>query len=373
MNVSRYTPSGAVDHTFSAAVTRDGDLPWPVDLEVQPDGGLIQLITLFPLSHCLWPAECLRPPRDDSHMLVRYHADGGLDTTFGEGGILRLEPALGPGDVAIQPDGRLVTANVIKGGILVRRLEPDGTPDRTFTPIPMLAAQGSPQDPAVAIDPEGNIVVAASTCVTDYYDATDCQTHVRRLHNDGRVDPTFTEAKIIGAQVLELEIDSSGAVLVVDFQRVTRMTPGGQIDETFGSNGSVAVADLAAAEVQPDLKIVALHRIGSYGSYEAVVSRYLGSADATELPPPPPVTTGTITGSVTTTSEAPIAEAVIDCGTGGSATSSTNGEYWITDVPEGSYHCTASASGYRSKKQHVTVVAGETTTANFQLHPGRNP
>ena len=372
--VSRYTPSGAVDQTFSAAVGVDGELPWPVDLEVQPDGRIVQGVTLRRLQHCFtWPAGCEPDPRDDSHMIVRYHADGGLDETFGDGGIVRLDPVLGPGDVAVQPDGRLVTANLFKGGVLVRRLETDGRLDRAFTPMAMLVPAGSPQDPAVEIDPEGNIVVAASACVTDYSDATDCQTNIRRLHHDGRVDPSFTETMISGAQVLELEIDSSGGVLVVDFQGMTRLTPSGQIDEMFGGNGSVAVANLRAAEVQPDLKIVAFHQNGPWWESNMVVSRYLGSGDATEPPPPPPPSTGTITGSVTTTSGAAIAGAVIDCGTGGSSTSSSSGEYWITEVVEGSYHCTASASGYRSKKQNVTVVADETTTANFQLHRGGGP
>lgn len=379
VGVRRYTPSGALDQTFSANLAfPEGEEPNPIDLEVQPDGGVIQAVTVrqITLDMCVI-VECVADPRQ-WHMLVRYRPDGGLDETFGDGGIVLLErQAFGSTwwkslDVEVQSDGRLVIASLVTDGVFVRRLQPDGSADPTFAPTTILAPLAHrPQDPALAIDGDGDIILAGGACPTIYYDETGCETQIRRLQSNGLPDPSFTEVKMIGARLQELEVDATGAVLVIDRQRMTRLTPSGDIDETFGSNGSIAIADLQAAVAQSDLKVVALHRIGNYPAYEMVVSRYLGSAEATE--PPPPVTTGTIAGSVTTTSGTPIAGAVVDCGTGGSSTSSSSGEYWITDVPEGSHHCTASASGYRSKKQHVTVVAGETRTANFQLHPGRNP
>lgn len=387
VGINRYTPSGALDQTFSANMAfTNGDLPYLLDLEVQPDGGIIQAITVghgpFDEYTCIFNSICHRDPRE-SHMLVRYRPDGGLDESFGVGGIVTLGPdahdvsygavpalnsARNSVDVAIQPDGRLVMATAVKGGIVVRRLQADGTLDPSFAPTTTITLLGFPEDPSIAIDGDGNIIVAAGACAT--YSRTDCETQVRKLQSDGIPDSSFTEARITGAPLTELEIDATGALLVIDPQRMTRLRASGQVDETFGYNGSVAVANLRAAEVQPDLKIVAIHYLGDWWESEMVVSRYLGSAEAIE--PPPPATTGEIAGLVTTTSGAPIAGAVIDCGTGGSSTSSTSGEYWITDVPEGSYQCTASASGYRSQKQHVTVVSGETTTANFQLRPGGN-
>jgi len=77
---------------------------------------------------------------------------------------------------------------------------------------------------------------------------------------------------------------------------------------------------------------------------------------------------GTIVGNVTNAfTGLPIAEASV---TAGDYTNTTNafGYYTISDLQPGNYTVTASANGYESASQHnITVVAGETTTANFTL------
>ncbi len=98
------------------------------------------------------------------------------------------------------------------------------------------------------------------------------------------------------------------------------------------------------------------------------LAKALGGTTTTE--PPPPTEPGAIAGKVTdasTKSGGAIAGATVDCGTAGSAKTATDGSYTITDVTPGSYSCTASATGYRSKRQSVTVSSGATTTANFAL------
>lgn len=57
----------------------------------------------------------------------------------------------------------------------------------------------------------------------------------------------------------------------------------------------------------------------------------------------------------------------MNCGTAGSATTGTDGRYSLASVPVGSYSCTASAAGYKSKTTSVTVTRDTTTTANFAL------
>ncbi|MBW3657130.1 MAG: S8 family serine peptidase [Actinobacteria bacterium] len=87
-----------------------------------------------------------------------------------------------------------------------------------------------------------------------------------------------------------------------------------------------------------------------------------------------PVTSdpGAITGTVTVhRSGAAIPGATVDCGSAGSATTAGDGGYTISDVTAGSYSCTASATGYRSRSSSVTVSSGQTTTANFVLRPKR--
>src|SRR3990172_6665378 len=53
--------------------------------------------------------------------------------------------------------------------------------------------------------------------------------------------------------------------------------------------------------------------------------------------------------------------------------SDITGTYVIQDVSVGGYTLTASATGYQSSSQEVTVASGETTTANFTLEPVTTP
>ena len=80
-----------------------------------------------------------------------------------------------------------------------------------------------------------------------------------------------------------------------------------------------------------------------------------------------PPATGTISGTVTDAGTTdPIAGATVTDGTR-SATTDTNGNYTIYDVPEGTYTVTASADGYNSVSQSVVVVSEDTTNLDFAL------
>ena len=80
---------------------------------------------------------------------------------------------------------------------------------------------------------------------------------------------------------------------------------------------------------------------------------------------------GTIAGTVTDSSNAePIEGAtVVVEGTELSATTDGDGDYEIDEVPVETYTVTASAEGYDDDSQSVTVIAGETSTADFALNP----
>ncbi|MGC2742382.1 MAG: carboxypeptidase regulatory-like domain-containing protein [Candidatus Angelobacter sp.] len=78
---------------------------------------------------------------------------------------------------------------------------------------------------------------------------------------------------------------------------------------------------------------------------------------------------GSITGSVKTTAGAAISGASVGYG-GGTATTDANGNYTLTGVPVGTVQLVASASGFQSVTQSVTVSGGATSTANFTLAAG---
>lgn len=79
-------------------------------------------------------------------------------------------------------------------------------------------------------------------------------------------------------------------------------------------------------------------------------------------------TPGTITGKVSDArSGAAISGATVTCGSAGSATTGTGGTYTISNVVPGTYECTASATGYRSKSGTASVADGATATLSFAL------
>ena len=105
-------------------------------------------------------------------------------------------------------------------------------------------------------------------------------------------------------------------------------------------------------------------------SYPALnLAAAVGGGGGTNTPPPS-TEPGAIAGTVTS-GKAAISGATVSCGSAGTATTGSNGSYSLTGVPAGSYTCTASATGYKSKSASVAVASGSTTTANFSLQRAR--
>lgn len=79
---------------------------------------------------------------------------------------------------------------------------------------------------------------------------------------------------------------------------------------------------------------------------------------------------GSISGQVTDSSNGlPVPFAFVSTDTGQNTTADGQGTYAITDVPIGDRTVTATADGYASQNQVVTVVNGSDVTANFALEP----
>jgi thermitase len=125
------------------------------------------------------------------------------------------------------------------------------------------------------------------------------------------------------------------------------------------SNGNGRLNDEVRAQIQANCDDIGVSGIGSglIDAYKAVAS---GSRD-----PTPP--TGSIAGEVTdAANSSPIAGATVS-GEVGTALTDVNGQFVISGVPEGTYTLTGSTAGYSASSQAVSVVAGQTTTANFAL------
>lgn len=89
-------------------------------------------------------------------------------------------------------------------------------------------------------------------------------------------------------------------------------------------------------------------------------------------PPNPPMPTlGSVAGRVSDSrTGAGIPGGIVDCGGLQSAAPTlVDGRYVIPLIAAGDRQCSASAAGYRSKTQQVTVPSGRIATANFALRP----
>ena len=77
---------------------------------------------------------------------------------------------------------------------------------------------------------------------------------------------------------------------------------------------------------------------------------------------------GTITGTVKSAAGAAIAGASVGYG-GGTTTTGSNGAFTLASVPNGTVQLVASANGFQSVTQNVTVNGGATSVTNFTLTP----
>ena len=86
------------------------------------------------------------------------------------------------------------------------------------------------------------------------------------------------------------------------------------------------------------------------------------------------VMTGTIAGMVTdmTSANTAIAGATVTLSpTGLSLTTGSDGRYEFTEIEPGTYAVSVKANNYQEDSESVSVYAGQTATADFQLSPER--
>jgi uncharacterized delta-60 repeat protein len=153
--LARLTPSGALDPSFGAGgkYTAGG-----LAVALQPDGKLV----LF---------DSCQPPCTP---VTRLNADATPDLAFGGGTIAVdfLKAGAGPSTVALQRDGKILLAGTVKDRkFAVVRLNQTGSLDRFFGSRGRATVSfGGRNDgaKAVAVEPDGKIVVAGTTSNGDY-------------------------------------------------------------------------------------------------------------------------------------------------------------------------------------------------------------
>lgn len=274
----RYNSNGGLDPTFGSGGISAG----PV---VPSREGLTDLL-LLPDEKFIGTAS-IRTGNDNDFSISRFNASGGLDTAFGGGGRVLIDigdsgsgqPSNGRA-VAIQADGKIVAVGGISNGqnsdFLVARYNANGTRDLSFggtgrVKFPVMTREDIAR--AVAIQPDGKIVVAGSAQTTSAQDVF----ALARLNTDGTLDSSFGTAGIVTTTtgttldgVEDVALQADGKIVAVGTSTVgantdfviARYNTNGSLDTSF-AGGRVVTPILSsfdygrAVAIQPDGKIVA--------------------------------------------------------------------------------------------------------------------
>lgn len=218
-------------------------------------------------------------------------APGDLDLTFGSLGI-----AAGSNDyilsTTIQSDDSIITAGILYTNntqkLVVSRYTPNGTLDTTFngSGSQTLLVGSITTGEAVILQPDGKIIV----CGSAFQSASDFL--VTRFTPNGLLDTSFntvgytTTSIGSGAGATSVSLQSTGNIIVAGtaiegsaMLALTRYTPNGLLDTSFGINGIVTTnipvsAVLHKIIIQSDDKIVATGYVETGGTTAFVLVRY---------------------------------------------------------------------------------------------------
>ncbi|HZU36840.1 MAG TPA: hypothetical protein VFA18_13055, partial [Gemmataceae bacterium] len=196
-------------------------------------------------------------PASNAFGLVRYNADGSLDTSFNRNGIVNtsFKQAVGQFEgITLVPNGtspKIVVAGDVGSfaGVELARYNSDGSLDTTFgskgtvyVPIP-----GGMNVSRLTRDPvNGDLVVFGSGQLAAFTSA-------------GALDSSFGTNGVLntGGGVYGLTVDNAGRILVGASGGVARYSLTGTLDTSWGGTGIVAVPSENLA-IQQDGKVLAV-------------------------------------------------------------------------------------------------------------------
>jgi uncharacterized delta-60 repeat protein len=231
--------------------------------------------------------------------LARYNPNGSLDPAFGTGGLVTTD--FGSTDqalaVALQADGKIVTAGRRGSDVIVARHNANGSQDTLFGSNGRVITNFGATDQALALvlQPDGKIVVAGRTnkpAPNGNFDFA-----LARYEAAGTLDLTFGTAGLVttdfGGSVdraFAMALQPDGKLVVAGDSdanfALARYNSNGSLDASFGSGGKVITTfggtDQASAVIlQPDGKIVVAGQTDTGISIDFALARYMpdGSLD----------------------------------------------------------------------------------------------
>ena len=278
----RYNTNGTLDSTFGSNGVVNTAVGNYIDrvcaMAIQTDGKIVIAGNTYNGNH-------------DDVALVRYNTNGTLDNTFGTNGIVTTPFDIGGevGAIEIQIDGKMVLAGSSSNNsgffhIMVMRYNANGALDSTFGTTGKVTTSiagefGTDKALGIAIQNDEKIVVGGYT-KEDSYHFEDFV--LLRYNVTGAIDSSFGANGIVITSIgndddraNEIVLQTDGKIIAVGYTITTgpktdiaiaRYSSNGTLDNTFGTNGIVSglitVADssyhvkASSSAIQNDGKLV---------------------------------------------------------------------------------------------------------------------
>jgi uncharacterized delta-60 repeat protein len=251
--LARFTTSGTLDPTFGTGGEVATTFPnIPTGTMVYGEGGVVATSA---------GKIVMAGDAGSDFILVRYNANGSLDTTFGSGGEVFSSwpqfPSLGARALLQQPDGKLIVVGDTNGAApndwVLACYNANGTLDTSFgnqgvvvTPLSGEVGSGGTGGGGAALYPiagtpnDGKIVVVGSDDSTGTWQTV-------RYNANGSLDATFGSGGVVVTQIsgnpISVALDATGRPVATGFNggatELARFNLDGTPDTTFGSGGLV--------------------------------------------------------------------------------------------------------------------------------------
>ena len=292
----RYTIDGALDTSFGG----NGKLP---QVFVPNLASVAGALALLPNGKFLVAGTC-SDLGDNDFCVLRFNADGSIDSTFGTSGATITPVGVGDdraGSMLTQPDGKIVVAGTCNNGVdrdfCAARYLPNGTLDASFGSGGKVITAFSNRDDALgtmALQPDGKLVLAGS-CDNGTI-ATVC---ALRYEINGALDTGFGVGGKLTTSVGSgfsaagaMAVLTDGKLLIaaqcltgskVDFC-LLRYLANGALDTAFGSSGarvtSVGTGNdyVTSMTLQPDGKVLLAGYCAVGGQFDFCAVRFAADA-----------------------------------------------------------------------------------------------
>lgn len=255
VHVVKFRPNGTPDPAFGAG--GHSDIPCSAclmkDLVELPDGKLL----------LAGETNFMQPQQPSDLLLARLNASGSLDTTFGTNGFVQHDLPVQSGqfsdehmrEIALLADGSILAAattdvstdhiNKQCSGLLVKFLA-DGSLDASFgtggfsrTVIGDEATSNSSSWANISVFGNGGIAVAFNARIKDTNVPSGFfqRAILRKYHASGQSDVAFGVKTLDADTINDIAAVGEGT-LMLTFNKLTKFDANGQLDATFGTNGT---------------------------------------------------------------------------------------------------------------------------------------